>query len=370
MTASLTRYPLEGYREKCDTSTVLGTRYASKPLEIAIPVTIAGMSFGALSATAKVALGRAASAVGTSTTTGDGGMIPEERAASRLLVYQCLPSRYGFNPDDLRQADAIEIVIGQGAKPGGGGLLLGQKVTDRVAGMRTLPPGVDQRSASRHPDWVARRGPLVDARRQGAHRGHPLGDLLPEQHAAAARLGALADDDLDRVGPPQVVGVEPVPRRQALVHQQAGGGSFLVGHAAVAGGRRRAHRGGRLAERGLGGRRQGAEAHAGDRDGDVELNGLAGEPGAEHRLHVALLPVPLERVPGQRGGEEHQVVEGGHVPLGAPAADLVVAVGRGPLDLRDDLGREEAAAPVGIHRQAGRGGLIHQYFWSFSASKL
>ena len=154
LTASLTRYPLEGYREKCDTSTVLGTRYASKPLELAIPVTIAGMSFGALSATAKMALGRAASAVGTSTTTGDGGMIEEERAASRLLVYQCLPSRYGFNVDDLRRADAIEIVIGQGAKPGGGGLLLGQKVTDRVAGMRTLPPGVDQRSASRHPDWV------------------------------------------------------------------------------------------------------------------------------------------------------------------------------------------------------------------------
>ena len=87
LTASLTRYPLEGYREKCDTGTVLGTRYASKPLELAIPVTIAGMSFGALSATAKMALGRAASAVGTSTTTGDGGMIAEERAASRLLVY-------------------------------------------------------------------------------------------------------------------------------------------------------------------------------------------------------------------------------------------------------------------------------------------
>jgi glutamate synthase domain-containing protein 2 len=154
LTASLTRYPLEGYREKCDMKTVLGTRFASKPLELDIPITIAGMSFGALSATAKVALGRAASAAGTSTTTGDGGMIAEERAASRMLVYQCLPSRYGFNPDDLRQADAIEIVIGQGAKPGGGGLLLGQKVTERVAGMRTLPPGVDQRSASRHPDWV------------------------------------------------------------------------------------------------------------------------------------------------------------------------------------------------------------------------
>ncbi len=154
LTASLTRYPLEGYREKCDMKTVLGTRFASKPLELDIPITIAGMSFGALSARAKMALGQAATAVGTSTTTGDGGMINEERAASRLLVYQCLPSRYGFRPQDLRQADAIEVVIGQGAKPGGGGLLLGQKVSERVASMRTLPPGVDQRSASRHPDWV------------------------------------------------------------------------------------------------------------------------------------------------------------------------------------------------------------------------
>jgi methylamine---glutamate N-methyltransferase subunit C len=154
LTASLTRYPLEGYRERCDTTTVLGTRFASRPLELAIPITIAGMSFGALSAHAKEALGRAATAVGTSTTTGDGGMTPEERKASRLLVYQCLPSRYGFNPDDLRAADAIEVVIGQGAKPGGGGMLLGQKVSERVAGMRTLPPGIDQRSASRHPDWT------------------------------------------------------------------------------------------------------------------------------------------------------------------------------------------------------------------------
>lgn len=154
LTASNSRYPLEGYREKCDTRTVLGGRHASKPIELDIPITIAGMSFGALSAHAKEALGRAATAVGTSTTTGDGGMTEEERSASKTLVYQCLPSRYGFNPSDVRRADAIEVVIGQGAKPGGGGMLLGQKVSERVAAMRTLPPGVDQRSASRHPDWT------------------------------------------------------------------------------------------------------------------------------------------------------------------------------------------------------------------------
>ena len=152
--ASISRYPLEGYRETCNTKVTLGTRYAKKPLELDIPVTVAGMSFGALSGPAKEALGRGASAAGTSTTTGDGGMTPEERGQSKHLVYQLLPSRYGMNPNDLRKADAIEVVIGQGAKPGGGGMLLGQKIDDRVAEMRTLPKGVDQRSACRHPDWT------------------------------------------------------------------------------------------------------------------------------------------------------------------------------------------------------------------------
>jgi glutamate synthase domain-containing protein 2 len=112
------------------------------------------MSFGSLSAQAKEALGRGATIAGTSTTTGDGGMTQEERGHSKQLVYQYLPSRYGMNPDDLRAADAIEIVVGQGAKPGGGGMLLGQKISDRVAEMRTLPKGIDQRSACRHPDWT------------------------------------------------------------------------------------------------------------------------------------------------------------------------------------------------------------------------
>ena len=152
--ASMSRYPLEGYRERCDTNVIIGARYASKPIELDIPITIAGMSFGALGANAKRALGLGASAMGTSTTTGDGGMTQEEREASKTLVYQYLPSRYGMTPDQLRQADAIEVVVGQGAKPGGGGMLLGQKITDRVAEMRTLPAGIDQRSACRHPDWT------------------------------------------------------------------------------------------------------------------------------------------------------------------------------------------------------------------------
>ena len=152
--ASISRYPLEGYRERCDTDVTLGTRFARKPLELKIPVTIAGMSFGALSAPAKEALGRGATRWEPRRRPATAGMTPEERSHSKILVYQLLPSRYGMNPDDLRKADAIEVVVGQGAKPGGGGMLLGHKISDRVAAMRDLPKGIDQRSACRHPDWT------------------------------------------------------------------------------------------------------------------------------------------------------------------------------------------------------------------------
>lgn len=151
---TLTRIPLEGYRERCSTKTVLGTRFAEKPIELDIPIMVTGMSWGALSYNAKVALAKGAAQVGSSNTTGDGGMLPAERENSRTLIYEVLPSRYGINVHDLRQADAIELTIGQGAKPGTGGLLLGSKVSDTIAMQRDLPAGVDQRSPARHPDFL------------------------------------------------------------------------------------------------------------------------------------------------------------------------------------------------------------------------
>ena len=152
--ASLTRIPLEGYREKCATATVLGTKHAEVPVRLEIPVMITGMSFGALSHNAKVALAKGASRVGSSTTSGDGGMLPAEREHSKTMIVEVLPSRYGHSVHDLRRADAIELTIGQGAKPGTGGLLLGSKISERIAGIRELPPGVDQRSPARHPDFL------------------------------------------------------------------------------------------------------------------------------------------------------------------------------------------------------------------------
>tara|TARA_B100000949_G_scaffold43694_1_gene37423 strand:+ start:22 stop:1443 length:1422 start_codon:yes stop_codon:yes gene_type:complete len=154
--ATMTRLPLEGYRESCDTRTVLGNRpgLVEKPIELDIPIYIASMSFGALSAPAKAALGYGTSKVGSMTCTGEGGMLEDERQASSTLVYQMTPSRYMLDLEHLRMADGIELVVGQGAKPGTGGLLLGMKVSDRVAAMRSLPKGVDQRSTVRHPDFL------------------------------------------------------------------------------------------------------------------------------------------------------------------------------------------------------------------------
>jgi glutamate synthase domain-containing protein 2 len=150
---TLTRFVIEGYREKCITRTVLGPR-ARRPMALDIPIYITGMSFGALSYEAKIALARGATMAGTATCSGEGGMIPDERRYSIKWYYQCIQSRYGFNPHHLRLADACEFFIGQGCKVGLGGHLMGQKVTDQVAEMRSLPAGIDQRSPARHPDWL------------------------------------------------------------------------------------------------------------------------------------------------------------------------------------------------------------------------
>jgi glutamate synthase domain-containing protein 2 len=153
MPGTLTRFVIEGYREKCLTKTVIGPM-AKRPLVLDIPVYITGMSFGALSYEAKTALARGATMAGTATCSGEGGMIPDERRYSEKWFYQCIQSRYGFNPHHLRLADACEFFIGQGCKVGLGGHLMGQKVTDQVAEMRSLPAGIDQRSPARHPDWL------------------------------------------------------------------------------------------------------------------------------------------------------------------------------------------------------------------------
>jgi glutamate synthase domain-containing protein 2/formylmethanofuran dehydrogenase subunit C len=130
----------------------LGGRHGAKPLELSMPVLIAPMSYGALSKSTKIALARASRLAGTVENTGEGGMLPEERAEASQLIYQCLSGRLGWNIHDMLQADGIEIYISQGAKPGLGGQLMAKKVTKALAAVRGIPEGIDLRSPSRHPD--------------------------------------------------------------------------------------------------------------------------------------------------------------------------------------------------------------------------
>ena len=150
--SQLTRMSIDTYREDCKTQTVLGARFATKPLVIETPIMISGMSYGALSKEAKTALAKATDIVGTSINNGEGGLLPEERDNSYKQVVQILPSRMGFSLRNIEAADALEIIVGIGAKPGLSGHLMASKITKEIAEFRQLPEGIDLHSHPRHGD--------------------------------------------------------------------------------------------------------------------------------------------------------------------------------------------------------------------------
>lgn len=147
----LTRMPIDTYREPCETRTVLGPG-AESPLVIETPVMIAGMSFGALSKNAKIALAKATSLVGTVISNGEGGCLPEEMENAYRQSIQILASRMGFHKDLLFQADMLEILFGIGAKPGLAGHLMGAKITEEISKIRQIPAGIDLHSHPRSGD--------------------------------------------------------------------------------------------------------------------------------------------------------------------------------------------------------------------------
>lgn len=150
--SQLTRMSIDTYREDCKTQTVLGARYAKKPLVIETPIMISGMSYGAVSKEAKIALAKATDIVGTSMNNGEGGLLLEERSNSYKQIVQILPSRIAFSLRSIETADALEIVVGIGAKPGLTGHLMASKITKEIAAFRQLPEGIDLHSHPRHGD--------------------------------------------------------------------------------------------------------------------------------------------------------------------------------------------------------------------------
>ena len=314
MPCTLSRVPLEGYRETCDTAIEIGARHGAKPIRLATPITIAGMSYGALSRNAKQALGMAATRVGISTTTGDGGMLDLEREASDQLVYQVLPSRYGFNPHHLRMANAAEIVDRPGREA---------RHRRRAAGREGV---ADHRrgahAAARRRPALARAGtPTSSGRTTCRSRSRSCARRPTAQIPIYVKIGAcrVADDVklACKAGADVIVmdgmeggtGASPdslmdhtgIPTMAALV--RGGGGAARDG----AGGRRQPDHLGRHPQRR--GRRQGAGAgrrrrldrHRRDDRAQLQQAGLrrglrarwAPSPGACHHCHTGLCPVGI-----------------------------------------------------------------------------
>ncbi len=193
--AQLARLPLLG-DVPVDTSVVLGTR-AARPLRLAIPLFVSHMSYGALSPEAKEALAKGATAAGTAIASGEGGSHPREREHATRYIFEMASGYFGWIPDVINAAHAIEVKIGQGAKPGLGGTLLGPKVTPEIAEVRGVPAFHDVHSPAHFPDINS----VADLARRVAEikevtGGVPVGIKLASghvEHDVAAALEAGAD---------------------------------------------------------------------------------------------------------------------------------------------------------------------------------
>ena len=149
--AQLNKKPVDYFRDKISSKTIIG-KESKRPVTLETPIIIGAMSFGAISKEAKIALSKASTLAGTIDNTGEGGVLPETREGAERLIIQYSTGRFGINEEILKKADAIEIKIGQGAKPGQGGLLLKEKVTEEIARIRNVEMGKDIHSPPYHSD--------------------------------------------------------------------------------------------------------------------------------------------------------------------------------------------------------------------------
>lgn len=149
--AQLERRPVDYYKEEISSKTIIG-KYSKKPIELETPIIIGAMSFGAISKEAKISLAKASTMAGTIANTGEGGMLPEERENAKYLIVQYSTGRFGITEEILKKANAIEIKIGQGAKPGQGGFLPAEKLTEEIAKIRNVPLGKNVHSPAYHLD--------------------------------------------------------------------------------------------------------------------------------------------------------------------------------------------------------------------------
>ena len=165
-----------------ETRTVIG-KHARKPMVLESPIYISHMSFGALSREAKIALSKGSAMAKTAMCSGEGGILPEEKAAAYKYIFEYIPNKYSVTDDNLRNADAIEIKIGQGTKPGMGGHLPGEKVTAEIAALRGKKPGEEIQSPSRFSEICSKEDlkAMVTMLRERSD-GRPIGIKIAAGH--------------------------------------------------------------------------------------------------------------------------------------------------------------------------------------------
>lgn len=208
--AQLATLPLDP-DEPVNTRTVIGPR-ARQPLVIETPIYVTHMSFGALSAEMQTAIARGTAALGTAMGSGEGGILPQALADARRFIFEYVPNRYSVSDENLQRADAIEMKIGQSAKPGMGGHLPGAKVTPEIAAIRGFPVGADIHSPARFPD-VRTREELrakVAWLRERSH-GRPIGVKLAAGNLEAdLEVALFAEPDFITIdGRPGGTGASP-----------------------------------------------------------------------------------------------------------------------------------------------------------------
>ena len=181
MGAQLDPMPLDEHAE-VETKTVIG-KNAKKPMVLENPVYVSHMSFGALSKEAKITLAKGTSMAKSAMCSGEGGIIPEEMEAADKYIFEYVANLYSVTPENLRNADAIEIKIGQGTKPGMGGHLPGDKVTEEISKIRNKPMGQDVIAPSRFPGVDSKEDlkALVERLRHESD-GRPIGIKIAAGH--------------------------------------------------------------------------------------------------------------------------------------------------------------------------------------------
>lgn len=179
--AQLNPPPLED-EAPVETRTVIG-KHAAKPMVLESPIYVTHMSFGALSREAKIALAKGSALAKTAMCSGEGGILPEEKAAAYKYIFEYIPNKYSVTEENLRSSDAIEIKIGQGTKPGMGGHLPGKKVTPEIAALRGKKPGEDVQSPSKFPELNSREDlKAMVAMLRERSGGRPIGIKIAAGH--------------------------------------------------------------------------------------------------------------------------------------------------------------------------------------------